>query len=155
MARPRSKNKVVCQNDGCSHFHMSDGRNIVKRGKNKAGHQRYFCFHCNGYFVETKGTPMYNRKLSERKVKALCKEFVEKKGIRAVERTTGIHRDTIGSYLSALAEHAVSMSSYLTKNLDLSTYEADEFWTFVKKNKKKLSPLAMKNLQLVISGDSR
>ena len=104
-------------------------------------------------FVETKGTPLYNRKLSEKKIKELCKELVEKKGIRAVERTTGIHRDTIGSYLSALAEHAVSLSKYMTQNLELSTYEVDEFWTFVKKNKKKLSPLALKNLQQVISGD--
>ena len=77
---------------------------------------------------------------------------MEKKCIRAVERTTGIHRDTIGSYLSALAEHAVSISKYLTKNLDLSTYEVDEFWSFVKKNKRKLSPLATKQLRRVISG---
>jgi len=152
MARPKTKNKAVCQNEKCSYFRKEVGKDITKQGKNYAGHQRFLCKHCGIVFVETKGTPLYKRKLSERKIKQLCKELVEKKGIRAVERTTGIHRDTIGSYLSALAEHAVSISKYLTKNLDLSSYEVDEFWSFVKKNKRKLSPLARKKLQQVTSG---
>ena len=155
MARPRTKNKVVCQNKSCSFYRKEQGKNITRQGKNNAGHERYKCWHCDKYFVETKGTPLYNRKLSERKIKELCKELVEKKGIRAVQRTTKIHRDTIGSYLSAFAEHAKEISKYLTKNLELSTYEVDEFWTFVKKNKKNLSPLAMKNLQQVTSGDTQ
>ena len=152
MARPKTRNKAVCQNEKCPYFRKKRGKDITKQGKNYASHQRFLCKHCGVVFVETKGTPLYNRKLSERKIKLLCKELVEKKGIRAVERTTGIHRDTIGSYLSALAEHAVSISKYLIKNLDLSTYEVDEFWSFVKKNKKNLSPLATKRLRQVISG---
>jgi len=152
MVRPKSKNKAICQNKGCSHFRKEIGKNIIKKGKNYAGHQRFLCKHCNVVFVETKGTPLYRRRLSERKIKQLCKEFVETKGIRAVERTTGINRNTIGSYLSAFAEHAKNASKYLMKNLDLTAYELDEFWTFVKKNKKNLSPLAKKNLRQVTSG---
>src|SRR3989304_2305588 len=104
---------------------------------------------------EKKGTPLYRRKLSERKIKELCEELMETKGIRALERTIKVHRDTIGSYLSAFAEHAKEMSKYLTKDVGLSTHELDEFWTFVKKNKRKLSPLATKNLQQVTSGVSQ
>lgn len=152
MARPKTKNKAVCQNEKCSFFQKEKGKDITKQGKNYAYHQRFLCKHCGVIFVETKGTPLYQRKLSEKRIKQLCKELVEKKGIRATERTTGIHRDTIGSYLSALAEHATSISKYMTKNLELSTYEVDEFWSFVKKNKRKLSHLAMKNLQQVASG---
>lgn len=155
MARPRTANSAVCPNERCSYFRKEHGKAITKQGKNYANHQRFLCKHCKVCFVETKGTPLYNRKLSERRIKQLCKELVEKKGIRAVERTTGIHRDTIGSYLSALAEHAVEISKYLTQNLGLSTYEADEFWTFVKKNKRNLSPTAMRNLSQVISGATR
>lgn len=152
MVRPRGKIKAICQNESCSHYRKEKGKDIVKRGKNKRKHQRYFCFHCNTYFVETKGTPLYRRKLSERKIKQLCEEFVETKGIRALERTIKVHRDTIGSYLSAFAEHAKEMSKYLTKDVGLSAHELDEFWTFVKKNKKNLSPIATKNLQQVTSG---
>ena len=152
MSRPRTKNKVVCQNNVCFFYKKEEGKDIIKKGINRSGKKQYLCFHCHKYFVDTKGTPLYRRRLSERKIKELCKELVEKKGIRAVERTTGIHRDTIGSYLSAFAEHAKEISKYLTKNLELSTYEVDEFWTFVKKNKKNLSKTARKNVMQVTSG---
>jgi len=152
MARPRLKNRAICQNENCSFFRKEKGKNIIKKGRNYAKHQRFLCKHCDVAFVETKGTPLYRRRLSERKIKQLCKELMEIKGIRAVERTTGINKNTIGSYLSAFAEHAKEMSKYLTKKVGLSTHELDEFWTFVKKNKRKLSPLATKNLQRVTSG---
>lgn len=154
MARLKTKNKAVCQNEKCSFFRKEKSKDITKQGKNYAGHQRFLCKHCGVIFVETKGTPLYQRKLSERKIKQLCKELVETKGIRALERTIHIHRDTIGSYLSAFAEHAKEISTYLTKDLGLTTYEMDEFWTFVKKNKRNLSPIARRNLQLVTSGVS-
>lgn len=148
MARPRSRIKAVCQNKKCAHYLIEKGKDITKQGKNTAGHQRYYCNHCNSYFVETKGTPLYQKKLSERKIKAICKELVEKKGIRAVERTLNIHRDTIGNLLSDLAEHALSLSQYLVNDLGLGVYEADELLTFIKKTKKGLSPQMKHSLTL-------
>ena len=149
MARPRSKNKAVCQNQECYFFRKETGKEITKQGKNYAGHQRFLCKHCKVAFVETKGTPMYNRNLSERKVKAICKELVEKKGIRAVERTLHVHRDTISSLLHDLASHAKEMTQHLVHDLGLSTYEVDELWTFVKKNLKDLSPTTINSLNQV------
>jgi len=146
MARPRSNVKVVCANRDCSYFRKQIGKNIIKRGVNRAGHKQYYCFNCNHYFVETKGTPLYNRKLSERKIKNICKELVEKKGIRAVERTMHVHRDTISALLHDLADHAKEMTTYLVHDLGLSAYEVDELWTFVKKNLKGISPTTKHSL---------
>ena len=146
MARPRSKVKEVCQKENCSHYRKENGKDIIKRGTNSAGHQRYFCFRCKSYSVKTKGTPMYRRRMSERKVKAICKELVEKKGIRAVERTMHVHRDTISGLLHDLASHAKDMTNHLVHDLGLSTYEVDELWTFVKKNLKDLSPSTINSL---------
>src|SRR3989344_378120 len=146
MARPKTHNKAVCQNPDCSFFRKETGKDITKQGKNYANHQRFLCKHCNVVFVETKGTPLYQKKLSERKIKAICKELVEKKGIRAVERTLNVHRDTIGNLLKDLAEHALSMTNYMVHDLKLSAYEVDELWTFVKKNLKGLSPTTINSL---------
>lgn len=146
MARPRSKITTVCQNDFCSHFLKEKGKNIIKKGKNKAKHMRYFCFNCKSYFVETKGTPLYNKKLKERKIKAICKELVEKKGIRAVSRTMHINKNTICYLLDDLAKHAIKMTNYLVHDLGLSTYEVDELWTLIKKNKKNLDPKTINSL---------
>src|SRR3989338_9102439 len=147
MARPTTKNKAVCQNADCSFFRKENGKDITKQGKNYAKHQRFLCKHCGVVFVETKGTPLYQKKLSERKIKEICKELVEKKGIRAVERTIHVHRDTIGNLLNDLAEHALAMTNYLVHDLGLKTYEVDELWTFIKKNKKNLSEKTMNSLK--------
>ncbi len=152
MARPRSQIRVVCQNEKCAYYRKEKGKDIIKRAKNTAGHQRYFCFHCDKYFVETKGTPLYNKKLSEREIKKICLELVEKKGIRAIERTTKHHRDTIGHLLDDLAIHAQQMTDYLVHDLDLSAYEVDEFWTFIKKTRKSMSLRAKRGLSKVNSG---
>ena len=146
MARPRAKIKEVCQNENCSHYRKEKDKDIIRRGINSAGHKQFFCFHCKKYFVETKGTPLFNRKLSERKIKDICKELVEKKGVRAVERSMHVHRDTISDLLHSLAMHAKEMTLYLVHDLGLSKYEVDELWTFVKKNLKDLSPTTINSL---------
>jgi transposase-like protein len=139
MARPKTNNKAVCQNPKCSFFRKETGKDITKQGKNYAGHQRFLCKHCNVVFVETKGTPLYQKKLSERKIKQICKELVEKKGVRAISRTLNVNKNTVCSLLSDLANHALSMSNFLVHDLKLETYEVDEILTVVKKNKKNLN----------------
>jgi len=136
MARPKTNNKAVCLNSECHFFRKETGKDITKQGKNYANHQRYLCKHCMKSFVETKGTPLYQKKLSERKIKEICKELVEKKGVRAISRTLNVNKNTVCSLLSDLADHALSMTNYLVHDLKLETYEVDEILTVVKKTKK-------------------
>jgi len=139
MARPRTKIREVCQNESCLYFRKQIGKDIIKKGINRAGHRQLKCLHCYKYFTETKGTPLYNRKLSERKIKAVCKEFVETRGIRSTERMVHVHRDTITSLIDSIGEHALEMTQYLVHDLKLSTYEADELFVVIKKSRKNLS----------------
>jgi hypothetical protein len=76
--------------------------------------------------METKGTPLYRKHLTEQQITNICKHLVEKNGIRSIERLTGHHRDTIGTLLEDMAEHAAEVSDYLMKKLCLSQYECDE-----------------------------
>ena len=154
MPRPRSKVEVVCQNRSCRFYQKEKGKNIIKSGKYRTGHQRYLCLHCNTLFMETKGTPLYRKHLSETEILNICKHLVEKNGVRSIERLTGHHRDTIGVLLEDMAEHAQNVSAYLMKNLGLSQYECDEFWTFVKKKRRRLSEKARLNLKLVTPGST-
>jgi len=124
----------------------------VKRGKNRAGHQQYYCNHCHKWFVETANTPLYHKHLSEEEIINICKLLVEKNGIRSIERITGHHRDTIGRLLEDMAEHAEQMNDYLIENLELTPFECDELWTFIKKSKRKLSTTAQSGLKKVICG---
>lgn len=89
---------------------------------------------------------MYNRKLSERKIKEICKELVDKKGLRKVARSKHVDKNTVSSLLHALASHALQMTNYLVHDLGLKTYEVDELWTFAKKNLKGLNPSTINSL---------
>ncbi|MCD4766516.1 MAG: IS1 family transposase, partial [Methanosarcinales archaeon] len=80
-----------------------NGKDILKRGKNRAGHQQYYCNHCSRWFVETANTPLYHKHLSKPEIINICKHLVEKNGIRSIERITGHHRDTIGNLIEDLA----------------------------------------------------
>ena len=154
MARPRSKIDITCQNRKCKYFLKERGKDIVKRGKNSAGHQQYYCNRCNSWFVETANTPLYHKHLSEREIIIICKHLVEKNGVRSIERITGHHRDTIGRLLEDMAEHAEQMNDYLIENLELTPFECDEFWTMVKKNRRRLSTTAQLGLKKVMRGST-
>ena len=149
MARPRSFSHVTCQNFRCKYFLKEKGKDIIKRGKNHAGHQVFKCLHCGRTFSETKSTPLYHKHLSEQEITKICKLLVERNGIRSIERITGHHRDTIGNLLEDLAEHAEQVNQTLLRNLELSQYEMDEFWTTIKKNRKRLSITAQLQLRKV------
>ncbi len=153
MARPRGRIDVVCQNPRCRYYLKEMGKDVIKSGKHKnTGHQRYYCKHCKTYFMETKGTPLYRKQLSEDEIINICKHLVEKNGIRSIERITGHHRDTIGSLLEDMAEHAEQMNNYLIENLGLTPFECDELWSIVKKNRRKLSVTAQLSLKKVMHG---
>ena len=149
MARPRSIIPIACQNLRCKYYLKEKAKNIIKRGKNRAGHQLYKCLHCNTTFSETKSTPLFHKHLSEEEITKICKLLVERNGIRSIERITGHHRDTVGRLLEDLAEHAELVNLTLLRNLGLSQYEMDEFWTIVKKNRKRLSVTAQLQLRKV------
>lgn len=154
MSRPRGDIKAVCQNPKCRYYHKETGKDIIKSGKYRTGHQRYYCHHCHTYFMETKGTPLFRKHLSESEIITICKHLVEKNGIRSIERITGHHRDTIGRLLEDMAEHAEQMNKYLIHNLALTPFECDELWSIVKKNRKKLSLTAQLGLKKVTRGST-
>ena len=146
MARPRSKIKAVCQNKQCDFYRREAEKDIIKRGHSSSGTQMYKCLHCGKYLAETKGTPMYRRRLGEKKIKQLCELLVEKNGVRSVARLTKLNKNTVGAWLDNLANHAGEVTGFLVRNLGLSTYEVDEFWSTVKKNKRKLSQTARRQI---------
>jgi len=154
MARPRGKIDITCQNPKCKYFLTEEGKDLLKRGKNRAGHQQYYCNHCRSWFVETLNTPLYNKHLSKTEIINICKHLVEKNGIRSIERITGHHRDTIGNLLEDLALHAEFVNSILLKDIKLGQFEVDEMWTFIKKNKRTLSREALIQISKVMPGYS-
>jgi transposase-like protein len=82
--RPKSQIDTVCQNPKCTHYLKKQDKTITKKEKQKTNHQRYQCQHCKTYPIQTKGTPLYKKHLSEQEITNICKHLVEKNGIRSM-----------------------------------------------------------------------
>jgi len=78
--------------------------------------------------------------------------LVEKNGIRAIERITEIHRDTITSVIDDIARHAREVTDFLIRNVGLTPVQVDELWSFVKKNKRKLTREMVTQIDMAIAG---
>jgi len=74
--------------------------------------------------------------------------------VRAIERITGIHRDTVSSIMNDLALHAREVTDFLITEVGLTNLEVDEMWSFIKKNKKMLTPKMIEQMNMVIAGSS-
>lgn len=144
--------KQICLNNKCPDFGRKNKGYIIKKGFNAKGIQMFKCKTCGVRFPATKGTVFYNRHLSEDKIILVCKLLVEKNGIRAMERITENHRDTISSLVSDLAGHAREVTNFLIKNIDLTQVQVDEMWSFIKKNKRTLSKEMLTEIDMAIAG---
>ena len=146
--------KEFCSNAECPDRGKRGFGNIVKYGHDENGKQRFKCNTCNSVYVETKNTIFYNRKLPEEKIILICKLLVEKNGVRAIERITGIHRDTVSSIMNDLANHAREVTDFMIKDIGLTKLEVDEMWSFIKKNKRTLTPKMIEQMNMVIAGST-
>ncbi len=144
--------KQVCLNEKCPDFGIKDAGHITKKGFNAKGNQMFKCKTCGVRFPETKGTVFYNRHLTEEQIIMICKLLVEKNGIRAIERIMEIHRDTISRLVGDLARQARDVTDYLIKDVGLTNVEVDELWSFVKKNKRKLTKEMLAQIDMATAG---
>jgi transposase-like protein len=137
MRKPR-KLDIACPNRECKAYNRVGLLNIVRNGKQPNGTQKYKCTECARNVVRTINTPFFHKHLSKREIITISKLFVEKSSFRGVARATGHHLDTIRRLAGDVAEHCYEVTEFLLNDVKLGTHEVDEFWNFVKKNKKML-----------------
>ena len=127
---------IQCPNRKCKTFNKIGLRNIIRKGQQKNGTQRYQCTDCKKTFARTINTPFFHKHLSKKEIIHICKLLSEKTSFRAISRITNHHLDTIRSIASAIAEHCKKFNEYFVTELNLTPIEVDEMWSFVKKKKK-------------------
>jgi transposase-like protein len=126
--------ETVCPNPECEYHHRAEGKAIIKRGKYKTGHQRYYCKHCGKFFMDTVGTAVYRKHLPGNDIRLIYRLFLEKNGIRSIERITGHHRDTI-SHLIRDTVRNQKMEEYLVKQIGLTACECEKLWATLEKKR--------------------
>ena len=146
MPKKRRKLDVVCQNKQCRCYSKEGLKNIVRNGKKENGTQNYKCTECTTQFVRTKGTIFYHKKLKKKDIVEISRHLVETNSFRGVARETKHNKNTICSYVGLIAQHCEQFNDLLIHDLKLGTHEIDEFWSYVKKNKKTLRSSTLKTL---------
>ena len=127
---------IQCPNKHCKTFNKIGLRNIIRKGQQRNGTQRYQCTDCKRTFARTINTTFFHKHLSKKEIIHICKLLAEKTSFRAIARITNHHLDTIRSIASAIAEHCKKFNEYFVTELNLTPIEVDEMWSFVKKKKK-------------------
>jgi transposase-like protein len=98
-----------------------------------SGHQRYRCLGCGAWFGETEGTPLYRLRTPPEEIARALLLVMRRGSLRAAEEVSGHNYETISHWLHLAARHAEALTQVLVHDLQLSTLEVDEFWSFVRR----------------------
>ncbi len=102
-----------------------------KDGKDRKGDQRFKCTACGKRFSIAKEKLLSGMILSEEKALLCLNLLVEGNSVRATERITGVHRDTVLRLLETVGKKCIWIQETLVKNVEVGFVEADEIWSYV------------------------
>lgn len=109
-------------------------------GRDRHGNTRYRCKLCGKTWVDTQpAKPLGPMRVQLAEAKLALRLLAEGMSIRATERTTGIHRDTLCKLLVFFGDRCRALLDSRMRNLTLSHLQFDEQWTFVGRKQARLS----------------
>lgn len=110
-----------------------------KHGKDRKGNQRYRCAHCGATWVDQQPKLLGDKRIPVETAKLVLRMLTEGMSIRATERTTGVHRDTICRLVVMFGDACRSFLDKRMRNLSLTHLQFDEQWTYVFKKQARLT----------------
>ncbi len=119
-----TKENMTCQSCGVS---------CKRRGKHRNGLQRFKCVRCGTSYTEEHERLLGNMTVSEDKAVMALQLLIEGTSIRATERLTGLHRDTICRLLVLAGERCEKLLMEKIQNILVKDVEVEEIWAYVGK----------------------
>ncbi len=111
-----------------------------KHGRDRHGNQRFRCLSCGKTWVEVQPVkPLGAMYVPVPDAKLALRLLAEGMSIRATERTTGIHRDTVCKLLVMFGEACQRFLDQRMRGLTLTHLQFDEQWTYVAKKQSRLT----------------
>lgn len=95
------------------------------------GFQRYRCKQCHKTFSDIPERPLDNLRIEPEKAIQAIHLLCEGMGIRAIERLTGIHRDTVLNVLETAGDKCARLMEEKAKGLTVRDVQVDELYAFV------------------------
>ena len=110
-----------------------------RHGRDRKGQQRWRCVLCGKTWVDAEPKILGDMRVPVDKAKLALRLLTEGMSIRATERTTGLHRDTICKLIVFYGEACQRFLDERMRNLTLTHLEFDEQWTYVAKKQARLT----------------
>lgn len=108
---------------------------VHKHGHTTKGSQRYRCPVCNQTFTETFDTLHYRRQISPEEIEEILQAHSEGMSLRGISRQTNLAYDTVVSIIRRASQKAQMVHNDALNDVETEQVDADEMWSFVKKNK--------------------
>src|SRR5579871_3055883 len=100
-------------------------------GKDRNGNQRYRCMACKKTFIVTDAKPLGTMRIDQRDAVFALRLLLEGTSVRAVERLTGLHRDTICDLVATVGRNCQRFLDAKIRDVKVEDVQCDEVWGFV------------------------
>lgn len=114
---------------------LCDHPKSYRHGRTSKGSQRYLCPECKQSFTDTFDTLYYRRQVTPEQTRSLLQAHSEGSSLRGVSRTSGLAYGTVVSVIRAASVKGQMVHNQEVQGVETNQIGADEFWSFVKKQK--------------------
>ncbi len=102
-----------------------------KFGKDRYGNQRYKCLLCGATFVEHQAKPLGSMRIDLDDAVFALRLLLEGMSIRATERLTSLHRDTLCDLVVMVGQRCERFLKARIRDVPVKEVECDEMWGFI------------------------
>ncbi len=121
-----------CPNANCDYRGWVDWGNLRANGHPSGGPWRqFYCTACEGYFLETHGTPLHGKRVAPDLLVWAVGALAEGLGIRAVARVFEVDPNTVLAWLVEVAEHVAAFSQYFLHDIRVTQVQLDELFALL------------------------
>lgn len=101
-------------------------------GKRADGRRRFKCFTCRKVHTEGRQHLFGRMRIDEERALTALNMLVEGSSVRATERCTGIHRDTLLRLLRFAGDACERFMAEAIRDVEVGNVELDELWSFIR-----------------------
>jgi IS1 family transposase/transposase-like protein len=122
-----------CPHPHCAYYGRAGSGNLQANGHPNGGPWRqWHCTACQGYFLETHGTPLYGKRVAADRLVWAVGALAEGLGIRAVARVFEVDPNTVLRWLVEVAEHLQAFSHHVLHHVRVTQVQLDELYALLR-----------------------
>src|SRR5882672_2257922 len=132
--RPRQVDTSLhfCPHPDCAYQGRVGLGNLCANGHPSGGPWRQLhCTSCDGYFLETHGTPLHGKRVALDVLVWAVGALAEGLGIRAVARVFEVDPNTVLAWLVEVADHAAAFAQYFLHDVWVTQVQLDELFALL------------------------